>query len=414
MVSWLDSADGKTAAAEIGSRVDTHREDLVELLAALVAEPSPNPPGHCTGVARVLTEWLAARHIACESIARVPDKPNLVTAHDGGGNGRHLILNGHMDTIGPGDPSAWSVPLYQLTRRDGRLYGLGSGNMKGALAALTFAFAWLGRHRSTLPGRVTYTAVADETVFGPDGAGFLLERRPDLRGDALICGEGPGDMTLGVAEKGVLWIAFEATSPPGQGMLTTRGSSAIAGLSKVLAEIDTWNDEQANPPAEIASVARSAGAHRLRLSVNAGTLSGGHFVSQVASKATAEVDLRLPPGLTLAQMSARLDALVARHPGVQWRKIKGWEPNWTAETSTISQSVAAAAMFVRSQSPPPVVRLPASDASRWRRLGVPSVCYGPQPELASGVDDYVVEQDLIDCAKVYAISILAYLMARDR
>jgi succinyl-diaminopimelate desuccinylase len=48
------------------------------------------------------------------------------------------------------------------------------------------------------------------------------------------------------------------------------------------------------------------------------------------------------------------------------------------------------------------VRLPGSDARRWRDLGVPSVCYGPQPMLSAGIDDYANEQDVVDCAKIYA------------
>lgn len=411
MADWLDSHDGRRAAAEIAEAVDRQRGVLVDLLSDLIAEASPNPPGNCAGVARIVSEWLGARGITCERVQRSEDKPNLVATLAGRHPGRHLVLNGHMDTISPGDETAWSVPLYEMTRREGRLYGLGPGNMKGALAALTFAFSMLHERQPELAGRISYTAVADETVFGPDGAGYLLDQRPDLEGDAVICGEGPGDMTLGVAEKGVLWIAFEATCPPGQGMLTTKGSSAIARLSSLLTEIDGWNDEQVSPPAEIAGVAGSAGPHRLRLSVNAGRISGGHFVSQVASKATAEVDFRLPPGLTMAAVASRLDALIGRHPGLSWRRIKGWDANWTAETSTVAQSVRAAASIVRGHPPSPVVRLPASDASRWRARGVQAICYGPQPELASGVDDYVHEQDLVDCAKVYALSALAYLKA---
>ena len=56
-----------------------------------------------------------------------------------------------------------------------------------------------------------------------------------------------------------------------------------------------------------------------------------------------------------------------------------------------------------------MVHLPASDGSHWRQLGVSAVCYGPQPTLASGVDDYALEKDLIDCAKVYAMAALAFL-----
>ncbi len=409
MTEWLGSNAGEAAAIEVGRYVDDSRDELLTLLSDIVGQESPNPPGHCDGVAGFVAAWLAKRSIACETVSRAPAKPNLVATIAGSRPGKHLILNGHMDTIGPGDPAAWSVPLYRLTRSGNKLHGLGTGNMKGALAALTLAFACLASQAGRLAGRISYTAVADETVFGPDGAGFLLEQRPDLLGDAVICGEGPGGMTLGVAEKGVLWIALEATCPPGQGMLTTRGSSAIARLSHALAEIDGWNEEQVQPPGEIAGVARSAGEHRLRLSANPGTIAGGYFVSQVASQATAEIDLRIPPGLALADLRQRLDALVTRHRGLAWRTIKGWEPNWTAETSPIARYVSSAATLVRGARPDAVVRLPASDASRWRARGIPAICFGPQPLLASGIDDYVEEQDVVDCAKIYALAAMGYL-----
>jgi succinyl-diaminopimelate desuccinylase len=72
---------------------------------------------------------------------------------------------------------------------------------------------------------------------------------------------------------------------------------------------------------------------------------------------------------------------------------------------------AAAARAVRGERPAFVVRLPGSDARRWRDLGVPAVCYGPQPTLSAGVDDYANEQDVVDCAKIYARAALA-LMGR--
>jgi succinyl-diaminopimelate desuccinylase len=53
--------------------------------------------------------------------------------------------------------------------------------------------------------------------------------------------------------------------------------------------------------------------------------------------------------------------------------------------------------------------LPGSDARRWRELGVPAVCYGPQPTLSAGVDDYANEQDVVDCAKIYARTVLALM-----
>lgn len=400
------------AGRQVDAFVGRSREELVALCARLVAAGSVNPPGHTTAPAAVVQDFLAVRGLRCETLAQVAEKPNLVAATEGRGPGRHLVLNGHLDTIPPGEESEWGVPIHTLTRHDGRLHGLGMGNMKGAVAAMCLAYAFLAGNRGLWPGRLTLTAVADETVFGPDGAQFLLEARPDLVGDGLICGEGPGSMELAIAEKGVLWVEVEARVPSGQGMLMRRGASATARLAAVLGAIDDLNDERARPPAPVACLAASAGENGLRVSANIGIIEGGDFVSQVAPRAAARVDFRVPPGLSTAEVEGRLSRLVTRHPGMAWRRIKGWEPNWSAPDAGVARAVADSAAAVRGARPRPVVRLPASDASRWRALGTPAVCYGPQPTLVAGVDDYANEEDVVDGAKVYARAALQFLNER--
>lgn len=388
-------------------KTTSEKEEILSLCCDLVDARSENPPGDCRAASERIRRYLKGYGIAPTTVARAPEKPNLVATIEGKEPGPHLILNGHLDTVGPGDERDWSVPVFQATRRDGRIYGLGAGNMKGAVAALTAAFARLSQHRDAFRGRITLTLVADETVFGPDGAGYLLENRPDLLGDAVICGEGPGAMTLAVAEKGVLWLELSCRVPSGQGMLTVAGASAIARLSRVIAEIDRWNDEQVTPPPELAAVAPNAGEHGLRLSANAGTIRGGRFVSQKADQSVAEVDFRVPPGLTIEVVERRVRDVCGETIAV--RRIKGWDPNWTAPADPVAQAVATAAQMVRGRESVPVVRLPASDASRWRAKGIPAVCFGPQPLLASGVDDYVEEQDVVDCAAIYVLASIAWL-----
>lgn len=383
--------------------------ELLALCASLVAAPSINPPGDTSVPAGVLARYLASKGIKPELAASVPHKPNVLASIEGAAPGPHLVLNGHLDTIQPGTASAWSVPLHDLTERDGRLLGLGVGNMKGGLAALAVAFASLHERRAEWSGRVTLAAVADETVFGPDGADWLLRTRPELRGNMLICGEGPGSMGLAIAEKGVLWLRIVAEAPPGQGMLTIRGGSATARLVAALAGLDALNDVQAQPPTEVACLRTMAGEHGLRLSVNAGTLAAGSFISQQPGRAEAEVDLRVPPGLRLPDVETMVDKVCGGVPGVSWSRIKGWDANWSVLSSPPARAVSEAAHVVRGTPPPPVVRLPGSDASRWRALGVPAVCYGPQPTLASGPDDYVLAVDLLDCAAVYADAALRCL-----
>lgn len=407
--SWYGAVafDRRWRAAE--DFVNHQQERLIALCAELVAAASVNPPGDTTAAAVAVAGFLAEQGLASDQPRRTAHKPNVVATADGRAPGRHLVFNGHLDTIPPGDEAAWSVPPNEMTRRDGRLYGLGMGNMKGAVAALTMAYAFLARHRDLWPGRLSLTAVPDETIFGPDGAAFLLETQPQLLGDALICGEGPGDMALAIAEKGVCWIEVAATAPPGQGMLMQRHTSAIARLGAAIVALDELNELMATAPTDAACLADTAGAHGLRVSANPGRISGGHFISQVATRAAVEIDFRVPPGLTLEDIERRVASATSADPMLKWRRIKGWNPNWTGTASPIVAAVARAAERVRGTVPPPVVRLPASDASRWRARGVPALCYGPQPLLASGIDDFAYERDVVDCAKIYALAALAYL-----
>lgn len=401
--------DLETLAREIDQAVESRRAELLALCGALVDARSENPPGDTTSAARVVRAYLSNCGIDNRVIARSPDKPNVVAEITGAGAGRHLIFNVHLDTVLPGEAIEWRVPIYEVTRRDGRLYGLGLGNMKAGVAAQSLAVSLLADRQNEWRGRISFTAVADEITFGADGAAFLLDSEAGLLGDAVICGEGPGDMTLGIAEKGVCWIALEAQAPSGQGMLTHRGTSATARLASAITELDILNGMIGICPDEIAGAGADAHGHRSRVSVNVGTIAGGRFISQVATRAVAEVDVRIPPGLAVADIENRLRAIAAHYAGMSVRRIKAWEPNWTGLNSPVVQAVAAAHAAIRGSPPVPAVRLPASDASRWRARGIPAVCYGPQPELVAGTNDYVHEQDLLDCAKVYALAALSYL-----
>ena len=303
---------GPELVADIRRFAEKQRERLGRLCADLVAAPSPQPEGDTRAAAEVIAAYLRDEGLHPELRACVPTKPNVLCT--AGTGAPHIILNGHLDTIGVGDEAAWSVPIFEMTRAAGRLTGLGIGNMKAGTAALAVAFAYLARHPAA-QGRLTYTAVSDEVVFGPHGAAWLLESDPGLQGDAVINGEGPGEFALALAEKGLLWVEVTARTAPGQGMLTTRGTSAVARLLEVLTAIDAWNDEQTAPPVEIAGVGLSAGAHRLRLSANIGRVEAGSFISQIATEARAEIDFRMPPGLTRAGLEARLDCAVRPRAG---------------------------------------------------------------------------------------------------
>ncbi len=391
---------------EVDAEIARRSEDLFAFCKDLVEAESINPPGNTADVAGVVATWLGRQGVPVEIVQVDALAPNVVCDIVAERAGRHVVFNAHMDTMPAGDPCLWTAPPLTLTRRDARSYGLGMGNMKGALAAMCLATVVLHKHRDRFAGRLTMTAVSDEVMFGSRGTVTLLDRRPDLKGDFLISGEGPGYMGLAVAEKGLLWLDVEAKGVGGHSSGVCGNDTAAIALARFLTAVDALNGLTGVPPDDLDGISDGDDGAGVRLSINVGMLESGGVRSQVATSARAELDIRLPPGLTTDEVEAMVASCIPDGAEIILKRVKGWDANWTGIQTPLCRTFAHEAQSVRGRSPVPVVRLPGSDARRWRDLGVPALCYGPQPTLSSGIDDHVLDQDLIDCARIYARSAL--------
>lgn len=374
---------------------------LVRLCAELVAARSVNPPGDTRAAATVVAEEFRRRGVESRVEAADPAMPSVVASIDSGRPGPHLVLVGHLDTMPPGDERLWSVPPWELTRRDGRLYGLGMGNMKGAVAAMTLATSWLAAHRSEWSGRLSFLAVSDEVVFGSNGAAHLLATHPGLAGDALICGEGAGFGRLSVGEKGLLWLRIDAVGELGHSSKAREGEGAIARLARAIMEVDRLNGWAPALPADLAGIPVAADDFGLRLTANTGTIEGGTFIGQCATEASAQFDFRLPPGLSVDEVENRVRVACAGIPGLTISRLKSWEANWTGLGTDLVRVWQEAHRAISGSAAPLAIRQPASDASRWRLRGVPAICFGPQPTHSADIDDYAEEEEVLRCAVLY-------------
>lgn len=401
-------------AGDLARRMEAERDSLVKLCAELVAAPSVNPPGDTREVADVVTRFLGSRGIGSRLVALDPSMPCVVAELDSGRAGPHLVLNVHLDTMPPGEEAEWTQPIWSLTRVDGRLYGLGMGNMKGAVAAMAHALAALHEHRDAWRGRVTFTAVSDEVAFGPHGSAHLLDTVPGIIGDALICGEGPGFRRLALGEKGVLWLRIDVATSGGHASSVTRGRSATAVLARAIDAVDALTGTRGALEGALADIRFADTDSALALTANTGVMSAGTFVSQVASRGYAEIDLRPPPGIS-ADAAQRLveTAVHAATEGadVTVRRLKGWDPNITSPDSEIVKAWRQSWAVLDLGELEYAIRLPASDASRWRTRGTPAICYGPQPTYSAGVDDFAEEDEVVRCATLYAATAMGFLDA---
>ena len=165
-------------------------DGLIALARDLVAAASQNPPGDERAVAG--TSWCgrcATRDCRCPGGGATPVRRNVIARIPGRGGGRSLILNGHIDTKPPGDLDAWETPPWEPVVRDGRLYGLGAADMKGAVAAMVFAAAEVAR--AELAGDLVLVFSADEEEGSACGARWLAEQGM-IAADAAIIGEPSG------------------------------------------------------------------------------------------------------------------------------------------------------------------------------------------------------------------------------
>ena len=163
------------------------QDELLEFARALVATPSPNPPGDERAVAELVVGKLRELGVTrVETAGSAVERPNLL-ASVGSSRGRTLILCGHLDTKPPGDLGEWERDPYGATVEDGELHGVGSGDMKGAVAAMVFAAAAL-EESGLESGAVTLVLTADEEAGSQLGSKWLAESRR-LAGDAALLGE---------------------------------------------------------------------------------------------------------------------------------------------------------------------------------------------------------------------------------
>lgn len=406
------------------SAVDAARDRLIETTQTLVRVASPNPPSDTTAIAPVAAALLKSIPGAeVETVVSAPGIVNLVARVKSGKPGRRLIFNGHLDTFPVGEDLGWTVPPLDGLLRDGRLYGRGVSDMKGGIACSLLAASLLALHRDAWAGEIVLTLAGDEENMGALGSGYLLEHVPLAKGDANICGDVGSPQVLRFGEKGLLWIDVEAVGAPAHGAHVHKGINAVDRLMTALSRIKDLEGLPVNAPASVTTAIAKAKAISeplsgdgesetlQRVTVNIGTISGGISPNLIPAQAKASLDIRVPVGITVAELTSKLDAWLSPLPGISWRILRQYEPSFTEPESEIVTTVARAAAEVMGSAPALNMRVGASDSRWYRKFGVPTVVYGLTPFNMGAADEYVLVDELVAVAKVHTLAAFDFLKA---
>ena len=278
---------------------------LEQMIRRLVATPSVSSlqPALDQGngaVCALLADWLEALGFAVElqPVPGLAGKLNLV-ARAGGHGEDGLVIAGHTDTV-PFDAARWRVDPFAGELRDGRLYGLGSADMKSFLAVAAHAAARVDLGKLARP--LVILGTADEES-GMGGAKALVAAGERLGARALV-GEPTGLKPIN-RHKGVLMERIRITGRSGHASDPAAGLNAIDGAMAAITALHDFVDHLA---AELPDLGFPVPGP----TVNVGAIRGGDNPNRICASCELDVDLRLVPGMTLATARQGLRTGVTR------------------------------------------------------------------------------------------------------
>lgn len=340
-------------------------------------------------------------------------RPQLAARLRGEGDGRSLLLNGHIDAVAAEPIELWSSDPFALTQRDGRLIGRGIADMKGGIASMLVGLEVLAAADVRLAGDAVFCTVTDEES---SGAGGFAAVDAGVAADAGICAE-PTSFDLWVACRGSLTPIITISGRPGHAEMVQphwREGGAVNAIDKlrlVLDAIARLNDEWRDRP-----------DHRHPF-VSPGTIvptvvHGGEWEITYPASCTLTCEaMYLPTHLDedgtgrkveaeiqdWIERAVAVDPWFAKHP-LRWV----WDGDVVpaevpADHPIVSVTADVAATFGRAGT---VTGFDSwHDGATFTRIGhTPTICFGPGPgEAAHTIDEWSDLQDMVDHAAAMAL-----------
>jgi succinyl-diaminopimelate desuccinylase len=403
--------------------IDDRTDELVALTRDLVRFPTTNPPGEAyRPCAEYLGARLAQRGFDVEYVRGVGTPgdsdayPRVnVVARRQDGPGRCVHFNGHLDVVEPG--RGWSVDPFAGVVRDGRVYGRGTCDMKGGIAASIVAVEALIDAGVRLPGALEISGTVDEESGGYGGVAYLARHGwfARTRVDHVIIPEPLNVDRVCIGHRGVWWAEIETKGRIAHGSMPFLGDSAIRHMGAVLErfERELW-PELARRRTRMPVVPEGARQSTLNVnSVHGGQMEGAEGLPSpcVADSCRAVIDRRFlieePIEQVKGEVRAILDTLVRERAGFAYELRDLFEvlPTMTDPQGAVVQATMQAVREIVGREPALICSPGTYDQKHIDRIGGLSECiaYGPGIlDLAHQPDEFVAIDDMVASAKVMA------------
>jgi succinyl-diaminopimelate desuccinylase len=412
----------------ISKEAEKAQEEVVNLCSGLVQLNSAHPEGTTDECVLYIQEYLDANGIENEIHSNNPLKPNIV-ARIKGATSCKVLWVGHLDVVPAGKPESWTHPAYSgYIAPDGRIYGRGSSDMKGACAAAMVAARILNK-LVDLNNTVEYWFTADEEIGGGDGARWLSETGR-IRGDVCLIGDGNGggleNPSIDLGCKGGAATKLIAKGKTAHGSTPVLGDNAITKLTKAIPWVEKIRDYRLDLPPELnAPIKRSLEFYMESWdpkteeqkqatervfnypTVSCNVISGGVKRNVVPDYAEAEFDIRLTPGCNPLLVKHRIEELI-RQSGIEGLeahvnagKTAGYHES---SDSQFALQLSETIKRITGKTPNFKILTGGTDAISIKNYtGTPCLGYGTSlTSMAHQPDEHVTTENLVLGTKIYA------------
>lgn len=338
------------------------------------------------------------------------DRPNVAARVQGSGGGSTLTLSGHMDVVSV-DRESWDSNPWSLRREDDYLYGRGTADMKGGLAASVTAVKALRNAGVRLKGDVILQSTIEEEDGGVGGVLSALER--GYQPDSAIVPEPAHIPNIGLSSAGVMYFRVTVPGRTAHAATAFEGVDAVAKAIKVyrsLQELDTERKERIHYPRASRANPDLEG---YVTNINIGVIEGGDWPSTVPGEIVMEGRVGWPPGETrdeirqqirgaIEQVAQGDDWLSEHSPTLDWF---GWqaaphEVSNDAKIAQIAKQEAEAVTGREGQFTGGNAGLDERFFKRYYDIDVATV--GPYGERLHGPDECTTISSLLKTAKIHA------------
>ena len=380
--------------------------EVAAFLQGLVRARSTFPPGDCVEAAGVCAALFAREGIEYSIVADLPQRPSVLATIRGKQERPQLAFNAHLDTVPIENPDAWDHDPFGAEIVDGVLYGRGAGDDKSSVTAQVMAAVAIWRAGVRLGGTLVVNPVADEESLGAHGAQWLRDTG-QLRPDMLVIGE-QTDNVVAIAERSINWLELVIHGQAAHGAMPWNGVNAIRQMAAVIAYL-----QQEYAPL----LASRTHPYLPPSTMNLGTIEGGLKTNMVPERCRITLDRRVPPGETIATITAELHELLQRFS----REVEPIRyeldvlyssrlPLETAPDHPLVRTMQSAVCDISGEDRPLTGYNQGSDGRFFAGDGIPVLIFGPShPDVGHSANEHVRLSQVLEAAQIYALTALRTL-----